>query len=187
RTFAEATAGHHGSFEMFLKPPAEMEHLFRAHPNAVKNTLAIAERCGGWKLKLGTPMLPTFQVPEGFDTDGYFRFVAKEGLEKRFAEMGDRRAKIDEAVYRKRLEIELDVICQMKFPGYFLIVWDFIRYGKENGIPVGPGRGSGAGSIVAWSMRITDLDPLPYNLLFERFLNPERVSMPDFDVDFCMN
>src|SRR5207248_7543835 len=87
--------------------------------------------------------------------------------------------------YRARLETELDVICQMKFPGYFLIVWDFIRHAKDKGIPVGPGRGSGAGSIVAYALRITDLDPIPYNLLFERFLNPERVSMPDFDVDFC--
>src|SRR5207248_10897949 len=89
--------------------------------------------------------------------------------------------------YRARLETELDVICQMKFPGYFLIVWDFIRHAKDKGIPVGPGRGSGAGSIVAYAMTITDLNPIPYNLLFERFLNPERVSMPDFDVDFCMN
>ena len=95
--------------------------------------------------------------------------------------------KVDREAYKKRLEWEADVIAKMKFPGCFLIVWDFIRYGKENGIPVGPGRGSGAGSIVAYSMRITDLDPIPYNLLFERFLNPERVSMPDFDIDFCMD
>src|SRR6202012_5383398 len=98
-----------------------------------------------------------------------------------------KRAKIDENAYRQRLETELEVIIKMDFPGYFLIVWDFIRFAKENDIPVGPGRGSGAGSIVAYAMRITDLDPIPYNLLFERFLNPERVSMPDFDVDFCMN
>jgi DNA polymerase III subunit alpha len=187
RSFADALEAHHGSFEMFLKSPDEMGHLFRDTPEAVKATLEIAERCAHMKLKLGKPMLPTFQVPEGFDAASYFRHVAREGLDRRFAEMGPRRAKIDEPAYRARLETELDVIVQMDFPGYFLIVWDFIRYGKEHGIPVGPGRGSGAGSIVAWAMRITDLDPLPYNLLFERFLNPERVSMPDFDVDFCMD
>jgi DNA polymerase-3 subunit alpha len=164
-----------------------MAHLFRDLPDAIDNTMQIAERCSGLKLVLGKPMLPTFQVPEGFDADGYFRHIAHDGLERRFAEMGPKRAKIDEAAYRARLVTELDVICQMKFPGYFLIVWDFIRHAKEHGIPVGPGRGSGAGSIVAYSMRITDLDPIPYNLLFERFLNPERVSMPDFDVDFCMD
>ncbi len=187
RSYADALAAHHGSFEMFLKSPDEMDQLFRDHPEAMKNTLAIAERCSGLKLKLGKPMLPTFQVPEGYDTASYFRKVAREGLERRFAELGERRAKIDAAAYRARLEIELDVIVGMDFPGYFLIVWDFIRHAKEHGIPVGPGRGSGAGSIVAYSMRITDLDPIPYNLLFERFLNPERVSMPDFDVDFCMD
>ena len=187
RTFAEAKAAHHNSFEMFLKSPAQMAEALREYPEAVKNTLRVAEMCSGWKLKLGMPMLPSFQVPEGFDTDGYFRHVAREGLERRFAEFSSVGKKVDEAAYRARLEVELDVIIGMKFPGYFLIVWDFIRYAKENGIPVGPGRGSGAGSIVAYSMRITDLDPIPYDLLFERFLNPERVSMPDFDVDFCMD
>jgi DNA polymerase-3 subunit alpha len=187
RTYADALAAHHGSFEMFVKSPDEMAHLFRDHPAALRSTIEIAERCSGMKLKLDQPMLPAFKIPEGFDTDAYFRKVARDGLERRFAEMGPRKAKIDENAYRQRLETELDVIIQMKFPGYFLIVWDFIRHAKEKGIPVGPGRGSGAGSIVAWSMRITDLDPIPYNLLFERFLNPERVSMPDFDVDFCMD
>ncbi len=187
RTYAEAEAAHHGSFEMFLKSPDEMAHIFRDHPDAVKSTLAIAERCAGLKLKLGVPMLPRFPVPEGMGPADYFRKVAREGLDRRFAEMGPRRAKIDEAAYRQRLETELEVIVKMDFPGYFLIVWDFIRYAKENDVPVGPGRGSGAGSLVAYAMRITDLDPIPYNLLFERFLNPERVSMPDFDVDFCMD
>jgi DNA polymerase-3 subunit alpha len=187
RTYAEAAEAHHGSFEMFLKSPDEMAHLFRDQPDAVKSTLEIAERCKGLKLKLGKPMLPRFQVPEGMTPADYFRKVARDGLERRFEEMGERRAKIDEDAYRKRLEVEMDVIVKMDFPGYFLIVWDFIRYGKEHGIPVGPGRGSGAGSLVAYAMRITDLDPIPYNLLFERFLNPERVSMPDFDVDFCMD
>jgi len=126
-------------------------------------------------------------VPEGYDTEGYFRHVAREGLQRRFEELAAQGHPVDREAYGKRLEIELDVIAQMKFPGYFLIVWDFIRHAKESGIPVGPGRGSGAGSIVAYAMRITDLDPIPYNLLFERFLNPERISMPDFDVDFCMD
>jgi DNA polymerase III subunit alpha len=187
RTYAEAAEAHHGSFEMFLKSPEEMAHVFRDQPDAIKSTLAIAERCHGLKLKLGKPMLPQFAVPEGMTPADYFRKVARDGLERRFVEMGERRRTIDESAYRARLEVELDVIVGMDFPGYFLIVWDFIRYGKEHGIPVGPGRGSGAGSLVAYAMRITDLDPIPYNLLFERFLNPERVSMPDFDVDFCMD
>jgi len=187
RTFAEALDQHHGSWEMFLKSPDEMVQLFRDRPDAVRSTLEIAERCSGLKLKLGEPMLPSFKVPDGFDEPGYFRHVAREGLKSRFEEIGRTGRSIDHAVYLARLETELDVICNMKFPGYFLIVWDFIKYAKDKGIPVGPGRGSGAGSIVAYAMRITDLDPLPYNLLFERFLNPERVSMPDFDVDFCMD
>ncbi|MFO0616073.1 MAG: DNA polymerase III subunit alpha [Polyangiaceae bacterium] len=188
RLITHARDAHHGSFEMFLKSPEEMVHTFRANPEAIARTLEVAERCTSFKLKLGEPMLPTFPVPEGYDADGYFRFVAERGLEQRFEELAKTgRADVDKEQYRARLKIELDVICQMKFPGYFLIVWDFIRYAKEHGIPVGPGRGSGAGSLVAYSMRITDLDPLPYNLLFERFLNPERVSMPDFDVDFCMD
>jgi DNA polymerase-3 subunit alpha len=187
RSYAEAKERHHGSSEMYLKSPDEMAALFSKYPEAIQATMEIAEKCSHLKLKLGEPMLPSFQVPEGFDTEGYFRHVAREGLERRFAEFDKTGKKVDREAYRKRLEWEADVIAKMKFPGYFLIVWDFIRYGKENGIPVGPGRGSGAGSLVAYSMRITDLDPIPYNLLFERFLNPERVSMPDFDVDFCMD
>ncbi|MBK8216045.1 MAG: DNA polymerase III subunit alpha [Myxococcales bacterium] len=187
RSYQDSKDRHHGSSEMYLKSPAEMAQLFSAHPEAVKNTLAIAEKCKELKLKLGVPMLPKFPIPEGFDEEGYFRHVAREGLERRFTEFERVGKKVDREAYVKRLDWEADVICKMKFPGYFLIVWDFIRYGKENGIPVGPGRGSGAGSLVAYAMRITDLDPIPYNLLFERFLNPERVSMPDFDVDFCMD
>jgi DNA polymerase III subunit alpha len=186
RTYEEAKERHHGSSEMYLKSAAEMTQLFRHHPDAVRATLEIAERTKV-KLKLGEPMLPSFPVPEGHTAESYFRLVAKEGLHSRFDEFDRVGKKVDREAYEKRLGMELDVICSMKFPGYFLIVWDFIRYGKENGVPVGPGRGSGAGSIVAYSMRITDLDPIPYNLLFERFLNPERVSMPDFDVDFCMD
>jgi DNA polymerase-3 subunit alpha len=186
RGYEEAKERDHGSTEMFLKTPAEMLERWKHHPDAVKRTLEIAERTKV-KLKLGEPMLPNFQVPEGHTTESYFREVAKKGLEVRFGELQRAGKTIDHEAYKARLELELDVISSMKFPGYFLIVWDFIRYAKENGIPVGPGRGSGAGSIVAYSMRITDLDPIPYNLLFERFLNPERVSMPDFDVDFCMD
>ncbi|MGH7297425.1 MAG: DNA polymerase III subunit alpha, partial [Polyangiaceae bacterium] len=186
RTYEEARERHHGSSEMYLKSADEMAQLFSAHPEAVKNTLAIAERCK-LSLRLGEPMLPSFPVPEGYDTEGYFRHVAREGLQRRFEELAAQGKPVDREAYAKRLETELDDIAAMKFPGYFLIVWDFIRHAKDSGIPVGPGRGSGAGSIVAYAMRITDLDPIPYNLLFERFLNPERISMPDFDVDFCMD
>ncbi|MCC6898719.1 MAG: DNA polymerase III subunit alpha [Polyangiaceae bacterium] len=186
RVVAQERASHHGSFEMYLKTAEEMAETFRELPEALSNTLAIAERCAGVKLELGVPMLPKFPVPEGYDLEGFFRHVSREGLEKRFAEFRTLGKSVDEAAYRERLELELDVIAGMKYPGYFLIVWDFIREAKARGIPVGPGRGSGAGSIVAYSLGITELDPIPYNLLFERFLNPERVSMPDFDVDFCM-
>jgi len=186
RSLEEAKERHHGSSEMYLKSPEEMTALFSAHPRAIRSTVEIAEKCS-LTLKLGEPMLPSFRVPEGYDAEGYFRHVAREGLARRFDEIAMQNRTIDRDVYARRLETELDVIAKMNFAGYFLIVWDFIRHAKENGIPVGPGRGSGAGSIVAYAMRITDLDPLPYGLLFERFLNPERVSMPDFDIDFCMD
>ncbi len=186
RSYAEAKERHHGSSDMYLKSAEEMAQLFSAHPQAIENTLKIAERCA-IKLKLGEPMLPSFVVPEGYDLEGYFRHVSREGLESRFVDFDAIGKKVDKDAYRARLVLELDVIAKMKFPGYFLIVWDFIRYAKQAGVPVGPGRGSGAGSIVAYSLRITDLDPIPYNLLFERFLNPERVSMSDFDIDFCMD
>ncbi|MCA9599582.1 MAG: DNA polymerase III subunit alpha [Myxococcales bacterium] len=186
RVVQQERENHHGSFEMYLKSPAEMAETFRDLPDAVRNTLRVAEMCSGLELTLDQPMLPRFPVPEGYDVDGYFRHVAEEGLARRFAEFVRVGKKVDESAYRQRLERELEVIVGMKYPGYFLIVWDFIREAKARGIPVGPGRGSGAGSLVAYSMGITEIDPLPYNLLFERFLNPERVSMPDFDVDFCM-
>jgi DNA polymerase III subunit alpha len=187
RTFAEAQPLHHNSFEMYLKTPDEMAALFGGVPGALENTLRITEMCSALKLDLGRPMLPQFPVPEGYDTDGYFRHLSREGLEKRLAHFRALGRTVDETFYRERLETELNVIIGMKYPGYFLIVWDFIREAKARGIPVGPGRGSGAGSIVAYSLEITEIDPIPYNLLFERFLNPERVSMPDFDVDFCMS
>jgi len=186
RTFDEVLLGHHGSSEMYLKSPEEMAKAFAAHPEAVRNTMRVAEMCSGLKLDLGTPMLPNFPVPSGHTMDTYFRQVSLEGLEARLDKMRRQGVKFDEPVYRQRLETELKVITEMKYPGYFLIVWDFIREAKARGVPVGPGRGSGAGSLVAYSLGITDLDPLPYDLLFERFLNPERVSMPDFDIDFCM-
>ncbi len=172
----------------YLKTRAEMAELFHWAPEAVANSLAVAERCdfsfGENKLHL-----PDFPVPEGYDLDGYFEKVTRDGLEARLQELRRERDAgrelPDEDVYRERLLQEINIIRQMGFPGYFMIVWDFVRYARENGIPVGPGRGSAAGSLVAYSLRITDIDPLQYDLLFERFLNPERVSMPDIDIDFC--
>lgn len=186
KTFEESHAHHHNSSQMYLKSPSEMVELFRDYPDAIKNTLLVAEMCSGLKLNLGAAMLPSFPVPEGYDAASYFRHVAGEGLDQRLADFRRTGRAFDEHTYRERLERELGVIISMDYPGYFLIVWDFIREAKARGIPVGPGRGSGAGSLVAYSMGITEIDPLPYNLLFERFLNPERISMPDFDVDFCM-
>ncbi|MBT3202742.1 MAG: DNA polymerase III subunit alpha [Gammaproteobacteria bacterium] len=176
------------SEQQYLRSSEEMIDLFKDIPQAIENTVNIATSCNV-TLKLGKNYLPEFPIPEGFTTDSYFRSVSEEGLEARMkflqeqlpdGEMLDRQPYID------RLNIELDVIIQMGFPGYFLIVADFIEWSKDNDIPVGPGRGSGAGSVVAYALKITDLDPLEYELLFERFLNPERVSMPDFDIDFCM-
>ena len=175
RQLLVARSGHHGSSEMYLKSAEEMAELFTAPTLAA--TVEIAERCSGLKLDLNKPMLPAFPVPEGYTVESYFRHLAWEGLRERG--MGGE-------VVEKRLAFELDVIAKMNFPGYFLIVWDFIRFAKEKGIPVGPGRGSGAGSLVAYALRITDIDPIRHGLLFERFLNPDRISMPDFDIDFCM-
>jgi DNA polymerase-3 subunit alpha len=181
RQLQVARAGHHGSSEMYLKSADEMAELFTAPTLAA--SLEIAEKCSGLKLSLNKPMLPTFAVPEGYTTESYFRHLAREGLERRLRE--DMRGAARD-VCEQRLAFEMDVISKMNFPGYFLIVWDFIHFAKEQGIPVGPGRGSGAGSLVAYALRITDIDPIKHNLLFERFLNPDRVSMPDFDIDFCM-
>jgi DNA polymerase-3 subunit alpha len=178
---------HHHSSELFVKSPEEMVELFRDLPEAVDNTLAIAERCAGVVDPLSSPKLPRFEVPEGLTEEGFLRKLAADGLDRRIAELEALGQTVDREAYRARLALELDVIVGMGFPGYFLIVQEFINWAKTQGIPVGPGRGSGAGSIVAWALRITNLDPIPYGLLFERFLNPERVSMPDFDVDFCMD
>jgi DNA polymerase-3 subunit alpha len=172
----------------YVKTPEEMKKSFAHVPEAIANTVAIAERCN-LQLDLGKYHLPHFPVPEGYTRETYMAELARKGLEERFKEIEAVRGKgsFDPDIYRKRLESEIAMLEKMGFAGYFLIVWDFIHYAKEHGIPVGPGRGSAAGSLVAYSLRITDLDPLPYNLLFERFLNPERISMPDIDVDFCMD
>ena len=186
RTHAEIIPHHHGSFEMYLKSPEQMHHLFRHCPEAIKTTCHVAEMCSDLEIALGSPLLPEFPVPEPFDVRTYFRHIAKTGLKQRLTEFLATGKTVDESRYASRLDQELDVIEKMQFAGYFLIVWDFIREAKSRGVPVGPGRGSGAGSLVAYSMGITELDPIPYALLFERFLNPDRVSMPDFDIDFCM-
>jgi len=186
RTLQDEKRMKHESDEFYLKTPAEMEAYFKDLPEVLENTVRIADMCNV-ELKLGETHLPDFPPPDGSSQADYLRNLSAEGLAERIAEGEARGEKIDHAVYRQRLETELATIVQMGFPGYFLIVWDFIAAARRMGVPVGPGRGSGAGSLVAYSLRITDLDPLPYGLLFERFLNPERVSMPDFDIDFCMN
>jgi DNA polymerase-3 subunit alpha len=176
----------HTVTEYFMKSAAEMEDSFRDLPEVLENTVTIAKKCNV-ELELGQPQLPRFKVPPEHTLDSYMDEVVSRGLERRFAEMSERGEAFDPDEYRERLAIEMGVIKKMEYSGYFLIVWDFINWAKEHDIPVGPGRGSGAGSLVAYSMRITDINPLRFKLLFERFLNPERVSMPDFDVDFCMN
>ncbi|QLQ02508.1 MAG: DNA polymerase III subunit alpha [Thiobacillus sp.] len=174
--------------EQYFKTPDEMAELFADLPEALANSVEIAKRCN-LTLELGKSRLPDFPTPDGMSLDDYMRQRSFEGLHERMAHLYpdevERAAKLPE--YIERLEFELGTIIQMGFPGYFLIVADFINWAKNNGVPVGPGRGSGAGSLVAYSLRITDLDPLAYDLLFERFLNPERVSMPDFDIDFCQD
>jgi DNA polymerase-3 subunit alpha len=178
---------YHGD-QFFLKTGAEMAEIFKDFPEALANTLRIAERVNV-EIAGGQHHLPKFDVPEGFDLDGYFEHVARQGFAERLVRLRQLAAegKLTHAIgdYEQRLAYEIEMIKRMGFPGYLLIVWDFIRYAREQGIPVGPGRGSAAGSLVAWAMRITDVDPLDYDLIFERFLNPERVSMPDIDVDFC--
>ena len=186
RTLREMEAMHHNSSEMYLKAPEQMIELFADFPAAVSNTLRIAEMTAGRCNPLSAPKLPRFPVPEGKTEEEHLRELSEKGLRDRIGEMRRLGREPNVAEYEERLKIELDVIASMGFPGYFLIVADFINWAKDNGIPVGPGRGSGAGSLVAYALKITNLDPLPYGLLFERFLNPERVSMPDFDVDFCM-
>jgi len=176
--------------DFYLKSRDEMMELFGELEDALDRTWEIAQRCNVKLEKVKEPF-PRFDVPEGHSADTYFEYVARTGFEKRRPRLETLRAKgalkHDLAEYAERLDREIQMIQKMKFSGYFLIVWDFIRYAKAQGIPVGPGRGSAAGSLVGYAMAITDIDPLQYGLLFERFLNPERVSMPDIDVDFCMN
>ncbi|MEW5741443.1 MAG: DNA polymerase III subunit alpha [Myxococcota bacterium] len=183
KTLADAKRMRHSTDKLFVCSPEEIRAYFQDVPEAVDNTMRISDMVEAFDI-LARPMLPSFKVPEGESADTYLARLAREGLEARFKELP---YAVDKDVYFKRLELEVGVIQKMGFSGYFLIVQDFINWAKQHGIPVGPGRGSGAGSIVAYSLRITDLDPIPYNLLFERFLNPERVSMPDFDVDFCQD
>jgi DNA polymerase-3 subunit alpha len=176
--------------QFFVKNADEMYRVFKDSPDVLTRTLDIAERCSLRLEKVANPF-PQFEVPPGYTIDSYFVHVTREGFARRLDTLRPlhEQDKLKHSLtdYEQRLERELAIIQQMKFPGYFLIVWDFIRYAKERGIPVGPGRGSAAGSLVSYALGITDIDPLQHELLFERFLNPERVSMPDIDIDFCMN
>jgi DNA polymerase-3 subunit alpha len=181
--------------EQYLKTPEEMAALFADLPELLSNSVEIAKRCS-LEIKLGESKLPAYPVPGNLSTEEFLREEARRGLAARLAHLRGRLGALDAGAsaapappedYDRRLALELDVICSMGFAGYFLIVADFIRWARANGVPVGPGRGSGAGSLVAWVLGITDLDPIEHDLLFERFLNPERVSMPDFDIDFCMD
>jgi DNA polymerase III subunit alpha len=179
----------HGN-QFFVKSAGEMARLFNGREDVLSRTLAIAERCNFKLDKVKNPF-PEFTVPDGYTLDSYFEHIAHQGFAKRWESLGQLEAagrlKKSRSEYEQRLAREISIIQQMKFSGYFLIVWDFIRYARENSIPVGPGRGSAAGALVAYAMGITDIDPLQHELLFERFLNPERVSLPDIDIDFCMN
>ncbi|HYX25413.1 MAG TPA: DNA polymerase III subunit alpha [Thermoanaerobaculia bacterium] len=189
KSFGDADRLRYASDNFYLKSADEMHQLFPDDHQALENTLAIAERCD-LLIPTGTFHLPEFPVPAGYSLQSYFEKVAREGLDERLVELRRRRAqglvRHEDEAYRTRLEHEIQVIETMGFPGYFLVVWDFIRHAREHDIPVGPGRGSAAGSVVAYALRITDIDPLQYDLLFERFLNPDRISMPDIDIDFCM-
>jgi len=168
--------------EYYVKTPDEMWELFGEVPGACERTVEIAERCHVL-FDTSSLHLPSYPVPKGHTTASYLAEIAREGLERRLADARVRRHGPDD--YRSRMAHELDIIDGMGFPGYFLVVWDFIRFAKDNGVPVGPGRGSAAGSVVSYALGITDIDPLEYDLLFERFLNPDRISMPDIDIDFC--
>jgi len=188
KAFSDPKRLRYEARQFFLKTPEEMAAAFQDFPDGLANTVRIADRCDV-KLGEGENFLPNFDVPAGYTLDDYFEHAVREGFANRLPRLqqlaaeGHLKKTIDE--YERRLAYEIEMIKRMKYPGYFLIVWDFIRYARERGIPVGPGRGSAAGSLVAYSLRITDVDPLDFNLIFERFLNPERVSMPDIDIDFC--
>ena len=187
RTLDDPRRTRNFTAQQYLKSSSEMSQLFCDLPAAIANTVEIIKRCN-LELKLGTPHLPRYPVPEGETLENYLSELSQNGLKKRFQHLYGDESKTEEILipYRKRLNQEIEIINRMGFAGYFLIVMEFIQWAKSAEIPVGPGRGSGAGSLVAYALEITDLDPLKYDLLFERFLNPERVSMPDFDIDFCM-
>jgi DNA polymerase-3 subunit alpha len=188
KAFTDPKRLRYDAAQFFLKTPEEMAAAFGDYPDALANTVRIAERCRV-KLPDGDNHLPNFDVPAPFTLDEYFEHVVREGFAERLPRLrqlatdGRLRFTLDE--YERRLSYEIEMIKRMKYSGYFLIVWDFIRYAREHGIPVGPGRGSAAGSLVAYCLRITDVDPIDFGLIFERFLNPERVSLPDIDIDFC--
>src|SRR5487761_832323 len=189
KTMSDTNRMRFATDQFYFKTAAEMAQVFGELPDALLRTVAIAERCQV-KIEPVQNPFPVFQVPEGTTTDSYFERVVREGFAERAPQL-ERLAKENRlrhpiAVYGQRLSDEIEMIKQMRFSGYFLIVWDFIRYARAQNVPVGPGRGSAAGSLVSYSLRITDVDPLQYDLLFERFLNPERISMPDIDIDFCM-
>jgi DNA polymerase III subunit alpha len=189
KTMSEPNRMRFATDQFYFKTAQEMAQVFRELPDALSRTMAIAERCHVKIDRVQNPF-PEFQVPEGTTTDSYFERVVREGFAERLLQLerlsqeGHLRHPL--AVYEQRLSSEIEMIKKMKFSGYFLIVWDFIHYARAQGVPVGPGRGSAAGSLVSYALRITDVDPLQYDLLFERFLNPERISMPDIDIDFCM-
>ena len=188
RTLEDPRRTHSYTEQQYLRTPDEMAGLFADIPEAITNTVEIARRCN-LELTLGRNFLPDFPVPQGTTVKSYFQEQARMGLDKRMSGLSDPQSsegKEHARIYSERLAHELEVIIDMGYPGYFLIVADFIKWARENDIPVGPGRGSGAGSLVAYALGITDLDPIRYDLLFERFLNPERISLPDFDIDFCM-
>lgn len=168
--------------EYFLKSRDEMFECLKEFPDAIERTLEIAERCR-FEFKTNGYKLPIFELQGGKSLDDYMSILSREGLDERLKENGISGERV--RIYEQRLESEIETIKKMGFSGYFLVVSDFIKFAKSRGIPVGPGRGSAAGSLVAYALRITEIDPIPYNLIFERFLNPERVSMPDIDVDFC--
>src|SRR5512135_524485 len=176
--------------QFYVKTADEMKKVFNGAEQVVTRTVGIAERCNLKLEKVKNPF-PKFDIPDGHTSDSYFEEVCRNGFKRRLVLLSELqsqgRLRLPLSDYEQRLNREIKIIQQMQFSGYFLVVWDFIRYAKEHGIPVGPGRGSAAGSLVAYAMAITDIDPLQNELLFERFLNPERVSMPDIDIDFCMN
>ena len=189
RTLDDPRRERRYSEQQYLRSPQEMCEIFADIPEALENSVEIARRCT-LDIRLGEYFLPDYPIPDGLTIDQFFTRESEKGLQKRLEVLYDTSAEDFPEIekrYTERLKFELDIIIQMGFPGYFLIVMDFIGWAKDNHIPVGPGRGSGAGSLVAYALKITDLDPLEYDLLFERFLNPERVSMPDFDIDFCMD